>query len=223
MKGGTKAQVCSLSLAPQIQACFVCVLTSHLQKLTLSPPSEVCTGSRLQSIVWIKCVEWWGWPWAIWDVLHVRWSQWLGVGLLDEVHNVVSWIHIFLMSSGSPVCHSPSLFLPSHTVHYSGWVQRETNLFGNIPHQWGSWGLIHMLSLSPWEKSQAANTSLGPEPCHLEAGRGVVWEMWVKSRCSSHGLIFFGPMVCWNFFGNQDFHKGPLIHGWLSKTGAPRP
>ena len=29
---------------------------------------------------------------------------------------------------------------------------------------------------------------------------------------------FFAPVVCWNFFsGNLDFHKGPPIHGWLSK------
>lgn len=35
------------------------------------------------------------------------------------------------------------------------------SFFGGIPCSWGSWALVHGLSLSLWEKSQAENVSLG--------------------------------------------------------------
>lgn len=37
--------------------------------------------------------------------------------------------------------------------------------------------------------------------------------------------LFFVLMECWNFFGNLDFHKGTLIHWYLSEfmISTPRP
>lgn len=95
-------------------------------------------------------------------------------------------------------------------------------LCGNIPHKWGSWGPMQRHSIPLVRKPWAENTFLGPESCHLETGvrvggwGGGVGKVITSSSASE--IIFFGLMVCWNFSGNQDFHRGSLIHGWLFKT-----
>lgn len=85
--------------------------------------------------------------------LWVMHPQGFIVGLPDGVHDTVRRTHILLLPSKSPVCHSPSLFLPLPvmllTTQYSGQGDREMCLFGFILQRWGNKTVTHMLSLSP--------------------------------------------------------------------------
>ena len=99
----------------------------------------------------------------------------------------------------------------------AGWSERHVALFGGILRSWGSWVLLHQLSLSPQEESWVEKMSLGPELCCLGG----------KAMCGNLKLFLLpSPMHPNSFFSflsngdvleflhwNLDFHKGSLING----------
>lgn len=118
-KGGTKAQICALSLAQNM-------LTSHVPKLTLA----IAKGAHAehQCRVCMRYTQQWGCPLARWANLWARCPQWLKYGLLGGIYEAVSRICFPLMPSKSPICCSASLFPPSSHTHDSVlWMGQKRN------------------------------------------------------------------------------------------------
>lgn len=59
------------------------------------------------------------------------------------------------------------------------------SLFGSILQSWRRLAVTHLLSLTPWEKSQAIWVSFRPKLCCFVGGA-----IWAKSSCSSYPLQF---------------------------------
>ena len=113
---------------------------------------------------------------------------------------------------------------PSHTVQNPVlWVGRERNEpLWHCPAQLGSQVLTHTLSLSSMDEitgqEDLSRWDL-PKLCCL---RGQV--RWVKCKTihltlsDEFKLVFLVSAMCWNFSAEDlNFHKGSVIHGWLSK------
>lgn len=155
----------------------------------------------------------------------MRQLQQLMGGLSGGLCEAVSWVFIPLMSSESSGYYSPRHFpAPSHTTYLSilGGVRKKWSLWGH-PTQLGKLD-SHSYSHFPlWEKSWARKISFGTEVGYL--GWGQCWLIQVKGNFFTHFnvshlriLFIFSPVMCWNFStGLPDFHKGTIVHKWLSK------
>lgn len=123
----------------------------------------------------------------------MRNPQYLVGGVLDGVCDTVG-----AMSLQSPLrvlsatllasCLSPVTQLMTQS---SVWSKREMRLLGNNRHSWVS----------------------------LRNYRSIHFVLSTLSNASKLFFFFLVPLLCWNFSTeNLDFHKGSLIHGWLSET-----
>ena len=157
--------------------------------------------------------------WATWGDLWVRHSQQLmdRIEFLLELIPFNSPLERYLPLSQSllsPPLNSLCDFYPSHVAptHYSG-CMREINLFGSILHSWRTLLLIHTFSFLCRRNHKQEKISWPlPVPSWRRGDKS-------KVKCSSDPLhasklifFFLASLACWNFSGNLDFHKEPLIH-----------
>lgn len=124
------------------------------------------------------------------------------------------------------MCHSRSLFLPQSCSSWL-WMRLEKNeTLWQHPTQLGKLGAHSEALRSPGKENHGRRIPLlASSHATLRQVLGLGWGGDVGKVITSSGaseIVFFGLMVCWNFSGNQDFHRGSLIHGWLSKIGFSR-
>lgn len=137
------------------------------------------------------------------------------------------WSPARLLSAFLPAFSHPSV--KQLTTAYSGWGKREIILFDSIIHSWGSRVLNHMLTLSPnlWPVGE------------ILSQEGLSWpwvvSLWGRDEMSKIKLFLLPspvhttctplppphPKQCAGtslLETSVDFHKGSLVHGWLSET-----
>lgn len=126
------------------------------------------------------------------------------------------------MPSKSPIFCSSSLFHPlvcSSLFSTRNWT-REKWALRQHPTQLGKLALSGMLPLSLLRESTSQEGVFWPwaVPPWGTGDVGVIKSLLLPSPMhTTRG--FFAPAVYWNFStGNLDFHKGSLVHGWLSET-----
>lgn len=121
-KGNAKAQICGLSLTCRFRPIF-CIGSLVLCQSSLSLPSGACTRS------WPQSTQSPGDAQQLFGESKGKAPASAHGQLLHEVHNAVSRVHVSLMSSKSPIYHSPSLFVsPTHEAHNTVlWMERERN------------------------------------------------------------------------------------------------
>lgn len=117
------------------------MLTRHLAKFTLTNVKSVCrelaTGG---GGVWVRHVEFCGWPWASWEDAWARYHQKLMGRLCDGACTQFVGSASFLMLSQSPLLLSQPLPAPqscSSLLSAPG-GERGKSVSGSIPHLWGA-------------------------------------------------------------------------------------
>lgn len=137
-----------------------------------------------------------------------------------------SKIYVPLMPFKSPLCCFPSLF--PHLSHaacclvvWMGWERNEPLWW--CPHSLGSCAFTHMLSLTPTGEPTRFLLALS-SATEGDAGQVILFLLPSPVHTTHFLNLFFfflTPIVCWSFSaGNLSFHKGSLVHAWLSDTVA---
>lgn len=199
------------------QAFHACSLTTC--KGSHSLPLGACTGGQLcWGVVFVRYIDHWGIHIEVGGI-NRKGIQNIRGWLTDRIHQAAGRIWVLSMPSGSHSCYPPSCSPAS--VKTSGLsvlhgIKRNWAYLAAFSiHIWGNPGLNHRLSL-----------------CTM--GEIISWEClswhwvvvpWGRGDTSKvkpllvHFGFFFAPRLCCNFStGLLGFHKGILIHGWLSKS-----
>ena len=142
------------------------------------------------------------------------------MGRLPVDHEVFSKICSILMNS-EPwlLCFQSFPTLQLYLLlQCPGWAEKNMGLLDSVPHNWGSSELTHYTVTFLHGRNQS------PREFLLALSYVTLREVWVMWNYSFLPFLMhvvldsFAPAVCLNFSsGLLDFHKGALVHEWLSK------
>lgn len=157
---------------PQSQSGFLCMLTSHLQNLTITALGathrEPASGQPQGWGVWVG--EKMSIRHAHWEYQQVR-LMWPMDGLPDGVHKAANR-HVFFICSKPWLLFSHPILPLSHTAHLS-FLDGARKKWASLTAYCTAGEIRHSLSCSHfplWEKSQDKKVSLGTEFSHLGGG-----------------------------------------------------
>ena len=113
--------------------------------------------------------------------------------------------------------------------HFPAWEKLLTDRFSlaTVLYCLGRQSTVYLLSLiwlfmTPWTIAWQANGSPLQDSCLGKVVTWVKWDCFSSSVCSIWGLFFcFFFLLSWCArisLGLQNFHRGILIYGWLSKS-----